>query len=247
MRLCPPSLALLAVILAGPLARGGTLSIASDGANSTEGYGSYTADLIYSYSSSTQATLTVEIKNTSPAANKGFITGIAFNNPGDRISSTSLSTNSNLTTLLGSPDFQNEVAANPFGLFDIGASLNASFLGSGNPNPGIGVGASATFTFTLVGTGLNLIDVQDFANEISSGASNGVVSPFFLVRFRGFKNGGSDKVPGKIVSTPPVVGAIPEPGSLVLWGAGAIGLLGVRSSRRRSRRPIASRGPSADA
>lgn len=204
-------------------AQGSVVAIGDDSADSTEHLGKYWGTLDYVAMSPTAATLTLTLSNTSAAANSGFITGIAFQNPGDHITGVSLATTTHLSTLLGGSSFHDGIAAQPFGNFDIGASLNGNFNGSGNPNSGLAAGQTGTWTFSLSGTGLQTLSASSFMQMSESCDED--ATPF-LARFRGFSDGGSDKVPGMLV-------AIPEASSFLLVGAtGSLALwLGWRGRR----------------
>jgi hypothetical protein len=100
----------------------------------------------------------------------------------------------------------------------VGGNVNSVIEGGGNPSDGIPVGGSGSFVFDLTGTGLDQLTQQSFFLETPSGG------PFFVGRFRGLANGGSDKVPAT---------AIPEPSSLALVVLG--GLTGLALRRRRQK------------
>ena len=191
---------------------GNAIPIFGDVAGSTEGIGNFTGELTYISS----GVLTIELTNTSPEDNGGFITAFVFNNPGGMISSVSLSSTDLDFGLIGGPSFNGGIDAPPFGSFDIGASI-----GNGRPARGISVGNTETFTFALTGAGLDLLDEQSFVEELSDSRKN---RKFFVVRLKGFDDDGSDKVPAKTV---------PEPGALFLLGAGLAGFLGYGIKRKR--------------
>ncbi|RMF93705.1 MAG: PEP-CTERM sorting domain-containing protein [Nitrospinota bacterium] len=204
--------------------------------------GDFEAELTYEASSATEATLTITITNTSPVDNGGYLTAFVFNNPGDKITGITLSaTDSDFHLLTAEADDDDDdkggkggkggkgdkegkghkeddddegINAEPFGLFDFGVSTGDSFQGGGNPALGIGVGVTETFTFTLSGTGLDTLDAMSFVYALSTG-KGGKCCAFFVARFRGFNDGGSNKTNGVLA---------PEPGTLLLLGSGLAGL-----------------------
>jgi MYXO-CTERM domain-containing protein len=175
------------------------VNISGDGA-----WGDFAGTLTYTHVAGNQGTLDVSLTNTSPVGNGGFITGFVYNiiNGGaGRTASLSARPNANWQLVL------NE-SANPFGTFDAGAALGGNWEGGGNPNNGIGVGDTGNFTFAITAPNAGSLTASSFV---------GASAPFqFIVRFRGFQNGQSDKVP------------VPTPGALALLGAG-----GLIASRRR--------------
>lgn len=176
--------------------------------------GSFTGDFSYN---DVLDTVTVQLTNTSPVANGGFLTAFLFNNPGFT-SISNFSSTSSAFNLIGGVTFNNSVSATPAGFYDVGASsTNGQFLGGGNPTSGIPVGATETFVFAL--TGVSLLDLDDFLNTPSSNGGS-----FFIARFRGFNDGGSNKVPGN---------TIPEPATMLLVGTGLAGLAGFRRKFRK--------------
>lgn len=204
------------------------LIITGDTANSESGLGDFSGSITYSAADASNATLVVILTNTSPLANGGFLTAFVLNNPGDLITGIGLtSTSATFDTLLFSND---NVNGSPFGQFDFGATTQGSFNGGGPPSNGLGVGASATFTFALTGSSLDTLDESSFQNTLSvpPGAGQGV--QFFAARFRGFEDGGSDKVPAMVT-------AIPEPASIVMLAVAGVpaGLVVLRRRRRAAR------------
>ena len=182
--------------------------------------GDFSGSFTYSFTNDTSASIVVNLTNTSPVANGGYLTAFAFNNPNNSITGATLSSTSPNFGLIGTPDFDNTISGSPFGDFDAGASTGGSWLGGGNPTTGIAVGSSETFTFSLSGSGLSGLTTQDFINELTSSPSG--QSYWFAARFRGFIDGGSDKVPAD-GENPPV---IPEPTTILLLGSGLLGLFG---------------------
>ena len=175
---------------------------------STEDIGSFSAELTYSYTSGTSATISITLTNTVDPSLGGYITAIALSPNGAASGLSFVSSSSAAFRNISSP-----VSAPPFGMFAAGAGLNGSFLGGGNPSSGIGVGMSETFTFSMTGTAsaLAALDAEIALNQAGYG---------MVVRFRGGEGGWSDKVIGC---------ALPTPGALALLGA--VGMLPTRRRR----------------
>lgn len=198
------------------------------GNNGAENLGFFSGTLSYNPIDAHDATLTIILTNTGSQAMGGYLTALAFNNPANDITGVSLGTTpaTGRFQLLGAasggkhspPGFQNGISAPPYGNFDLGASTSKDFLGGGNPNAGIAPGQSVTFSFALTGNHLNDLTSLSFTQELSSGGQ------FFLARFRGFDNKGSDKVPGFGYTTPTNASHAPIPSTLILCGSVLAGL-----------------------
>lgn len=216
------------------------ITITADTANSESMLGDFTADFTYMAADAMNATLTVILTNENTTAAGGKITGFAFNNPDDKITGVTLGTTDPDFLLQGGPGFNDGVPGPPFGDFDIAAALEGNLTGGGSPNPGIAIGDTETFTFTLTGTMLDMLDEQSFVDELSANPGGGG-SQFFVVRFRGFDNGGSDKVPGTCEDCDGGGGGgggggqVPEPSTVLLFGSGlaALALMGRKKWRTK--------------
>ena len=138
--------------------------------------------------------------------------------------------------LIGNPTFDNTISGSPYGSFDIGAAVGGDLLGGGAPQPGVEVGQTGTFLFTVSGTNLDKLTSANILNTLSTGGAS------FMVRFRGFTDGSSDKVLSGVICPPPLpppTGAVPAPAGLLLGIIGVGCLLG-RSVRRKTAAAVAS-------
>lgn len=174
--------------------------------------------------------LSIEITNTSDPSNGGFITALALNIP-------RLSDADPIGELTGTsdPDFGfigehesgTSTDAPPFGNgYDIGASVTNQWLGGGNPNGGLGTGETATFDFRIRSGDVQNLSASDFLTFDRSPWDDHRDWQFnFVVRMRGFNDGGSDKLQGV---------PIPVPAPLALGLAGLAGVV-VLGGRRRAK------------
>jgi hypothetical protein len=208
------ALGILSFITFNPVASAVLTPIEGTGA-----LGSYTGSFDYSASNSTTAQFTISLTNTSPADNGGYLTAFVFNNPFDYITGVSLVSSDPDFALLGGPTFDDGVNGSPYGQFDIGSSTGSSFEGGGNPSTGIAVGSTESFTFSFTGSNLDNLTEQSFLAALSVPPGDGQGDEGFVARFRGFEDGGSDKVPAGGGGQP----VVPEPATMLLFGAGAVG------------------------
>ena len=156
------------------------------------------------------STLKIILKNTSPAANGGFITADAFDLAGAVTVSSFASTDAAFS-LVGLGTTGGSINTAPDGNREFVISTQSAhpqpYLGAGNPTSGISVGETVTFTLGLSGDLTSLTQESIFASE--------------LVRFRGFVDGSSDKD----TTTPGTPGGqVPEPSTVFLFGTGMLGL-----------------------
>lgn len=185
--------------------------------------GSFTGSFDYLSHSDTSATISVTLTNTTPAEYGNYLTAFAFLIPENaNITQVQFSASPDMYATafsdIGGSTYDGTIKAEPFGSFDLGASATTTgaqpFLGGGKPvgdEGGIATGDTADFVFGLTGTGFNSITLGSFFDNTDT--------VWFVTRFRG---GESDKVPAA---------PVPEPGTLLLLGAGILGLAG--ASRKK--------------
>lgn len=175
-------------------------------------YGGFTGSLQYIHGGS-DAIVILTLTNTSQF--DGKLVAIAFDAAADTsgwefIDGYSSGLSSSWDDIAGS------INTSPFGSRDYGASISSQWLGGGSPNNGLLAGDTGVWVFE--GHGPPSVSAADF---LFPNESNNL-----LVRFRGFSNGASDKLP-----------AMPdEPATVVpgLAGLPVIALAGLMR-RRRSR------------
>ncbi len=190
-----------------------SITISGNTEASTSNLGNFTAGLMYNYvAGAPTATLTIRMTNTSPLENGGYITGFAFSTPDNNLIDITLNEGTNAAfTLLGSPGVRYSISASPFGDFGIGVATGGNFLGGGSPRSGIAAGETADFFLSVTGDNLAQLSAGSFTGANSEGY-------FSVTRFRGFNDGGSDKVPGRVTD-------VPEPNVMALLAVGLICLV----------------------
>src|SRR5262249_23276367 len=89
------------------------------GVNALNGLGKFDGTFDYTPVDANHGTLSITLKNTSPAANGGYLTAFVFNNPGQHITGATLWSSNLHFHLLGGPTFNNGVPGTPYGQFDL--------------------------------------------------------------------------------------------------------------------------------
>ena len=200
------ALSAAAILIAVPSAIAGTVTQATFQSDfGLSGLGAFEGTIAYDTNDDTTGLLTISLTNLSD--NGGFLTGFLFNVNGNATATYVPIANDNFSNAGGN--------GSPFGQFEAGAALGGNFQGGGNPNIGIAPGASRTFQFHVAGA-VSSLTANSFFSELSTGAGAGEGYQYFIARFRGFDDGGSDKVVGgKLVVVPTPSAAL---GGLVLLG-----------------------------
>jgi hypothetical protein len=195
-------IAVLSCMAAPGTASASLVGIAADMASSTDGIGAFDGTIAYAPAIG-GGILTITLTNTSDPFNGGFISGFVFNINGGSEAAAALS--------WGTHPFLDAAgqSAQPFGgPFTAGAALGGDWSGGGNPAFGIGVGETGTFVFDVA--------AENGASLASPNFGDGPLPFNFIVRFRGFEDGGSDKVPAYVAYH------IPAPAALALLTLAAV-------------------------
>ncbi len=210
-------MAIAAALLASTAAQADSISIFSDESNSTSQLGSFEGSISYEYDAGGDVgLLSISLTNTSDPDFGGYITGFLFNVAGEDPTPTATLTSGTypFKTALG-----NGLNGQPYGNpFDGGAALEGEFMGGGSPTDGIAVGDTGIFDLVINSADAAFLTAINFIE-------GGRYEFNFIVRFRGFNNGDSDKVPGAVI--------IPLPPAVAMGGFGLMAMFGVRRIRRR--------------
>jgi hypothetical protein len=180
--------AALAVFLCVPA--GASMVQFSSGPLSTNGIGSFVGSMTWSYLGSGSGLLEISLTNTTDASVGGYITGFMFNvAPSSLAVQLTSAPNGLWQGLQGA-------SANPFGVFDFGASLGGGFEGGPQPSHGIATGATGVLKFAVSGSApaLQGLSAMSFFDAVGGHAA--------IARFRGFGNGSSDKVVAAQLTVP---------------------------------------------
>lgn len=173
--------------------------VSYDSNTGIEGLGSFSGSTEWTHVGGNVGVVVVTLTNTSAVENGGFLTGFAFN----------VAPQVKMAYDEGRAGWDGvfEVSASPLGDFDHGAALGGDWLGGGSPVLGIGVGQTFVFRFDVRGEEslLATLTAHDFFDETEGWG--------FAARFRGFADGGSDKV----------TASLPSPGALALLALGSLG------------------------
>jgi hypothetical protein len=155
--------------------------------------------------------LTITLTNTSPAANSGFLTAVAFNLTPGTVVNNFVTTNANFNVFGPAPTgWTGSVSPDGTRTHLLSATGN-DYNGGGNPTGGTPTGATVTFTLTLASL---------------NGNTEASVFNSIMIRMRGFQDGGSDK--------DALLTSVPEPASMLLLGTGLLGAAaGIRRRRRK--------------
>lgn len=175
-----------------------TIHISSNHAESPNpnSYGGFEGTLTFDDLGGGLARIAIMLENTSSF--DGWLTSLAF----DAAAGTSgFSFDAGASSGLGAAwsGLAGPISTAPFGSRASGASISADWEGGDNPHDGLAAGATATWVFhgSVASSGVSAADF------LSPHGGNNLV-----VRFRGFSNGASDKLPGQETPAVPGIGGL---------------------------------------
>ncbi|MGH7131452.1 MAG: hypothetical protein ACREJO_05855 [Phycisphaerales bacterium] len=184
------------VLAAAGAAQADIVSFTSNNAASTSNLASFTGTVATNVIDSLHSQVTVTVTNTSALAGGGYLTGIVLANE-NQFGSLII----NLISCTDGDFSDTSVeSASPFGSFKGGAALGANWSGGGNPTVGTAPGSTVSFTFAVNGNGAGFIPAASYISAVNGDQQ-------MVFRFRGFNNGGSDKVPTMTTTLVPTPGA----------------------------------------
>ena len=211
--------------------------IAISGSAGTDGLGSFTGTFDYIPIDDFSGTLIVALTNTSPAANGGFITAFVFNIPdgvdvgaGTTLAPSSASLRCSSADPPATDSFNNSVTG--VSLWRLrhrcGSRRQLAEVAAARPT-GSPWEAPEPSSSTWRAPGSTPARAGRFPEHALERCQRRMGEQAFVVRFRGFEDGGSDKVPMDTLGEP-----IPEPGTMILL---SLGLASLSARRLHSRKP----------
>ena len=183
-----PVVVALGTLLLAPAARGDLINITADIEAGIGSVGAFTGTIEYNFDAlKARGNLEISLVNTTPGPNSGFLTGFVFNiNSGDPGASASLT----FTSFDAFEDTGTEPAP-PFGDYDAGAAVGGDWTGGGDPHLGIAGGQIGVFRFNVQASDASSLSAMSFIT--------GPLEHNFVVRFKGFNGGGSNKLPATVI------------------------------------------------
>ena len=171
---------------------------------------------VFNYNSTT-CQLTLQVTNTTPTAEGGYLTGLCFNV--DKTGDTAVlasSSNGYYKDLCTST--QSNALSNPFGTYHDGAGLGGTFGGTGNLNCGTAAGKTDTYVFNVKGSNCPSLPTADFCD-------GGLACSFANINLLSCY--ASDKIQCK-----PTCAPLPTSAWSGLLGLGVLGATGLKHRRR---------------
>jgi hypothetical protein len=221
----------LAVLALAPLVFGDTFVF--DVAGNNAGGQINTAHITFSYDGIDTVSITVE--NTSPVQsgsppNEGpQVSGFTFNTPANVTGVSNFTSPTGWAYLFDDGDI---APPDQVGTYDVCAETNGAIAtcnGGGPVANRLVPGEVGDFTFTLTGTNLNALTAMSFLSIINPAGPSDPRASYFSVRFQSTGTGGDDSDVGVPTGDPLPPDQIPEPASVLLFGA----MAGVYAMRKK--------------